>query len=116
MDLQLKKLRNEAHLKQGELAEKVGTTLRKISAWERGETQISLEDACRVADFFRVTLDELAGRWEYVTTTPARDPDERRLVDAYRSTDARGKGAIMRTAEGEAGVEGQPEAGAVGAA
>lgn len=33
----------------------------------------------------------------------------RGLSGAYRSTDARGKGAIIRTAEGEAGMEGESE-------
>lgn len=100
MQLQLRTLRSNAGMSQTELAKRIGTTLRRVSAWERGEIQITLEDACRVADFYHITLDELAGRWEYVGT-PAADPDEVEIVNAYRDTDSRGKENILDTARRE---------------
>lgn len=101
MKLQLRKLRENRHMTQSELAKKVNTTLRKISAWERGETSIPLEDACNIADFFGVTLDELAGRWEYVNKIPSATPDEVQLVDDYRKSDERGRGNILDVARRE---------------
>lgn len=62
MNLQMKRLRKQEKLTQSELAEKIGTTTRKVGAWESGETAISLEDAYVAADFFKCSLDELAGR------------------------------------------------------
>lgn len=101
MELQLRKLRENRHMTQTELAKETKTTLRKISAWERGETSLPLEDACRIADFFDVTLDELAGRWEYVNKIPSATPDEVQLVDDYRKSDERGKGNILDVAQRE---------------
>lgn len=94
-------MREEKHMTQSELAKEVDATLRKISAWERGETPLPLEDACRIADFFNVTLDELAGRWEYVNGIPSATPEELCLVDAYRKSDERGKGNILDVAKRE---------------
>lgn len=50
-----------------------------------------------VADMLHVSIDWL------VTGKEANEllPDEKRLVDLYRSTDDRGKRAIIRTAEAE---------------
>ena len=58
------------------------------------------------ADKLKVSLDELAGR-EWPRPPSAIEDDESRLLSLYRDTDQRGKAAIMRTAEGEAGMEGQ---------
>lgn len=62
MQLKLKAMREARHMSQSELANAVGTTLRKVSSWETLETPIKLADAARIADFFGCTLDELAGR------------------------------------------------------
>ena len=58
----LKSLREERGMRQQELAEKLNTTQRKISYWENGKTQPDLEDLCRIAEFFEITVDELLGR------------------------------------------------------
>lgn len=106
MDLQLAAMREARKMTQGELAEKIGSTLRKVSSWETGETKIRLEDAAIIADLFEVTLDELAGR-EWPRQSMSHTSDESRLLNLYRDTDDRGRAAIMRTARGEQGVQGQ---------
>ena len=83
MDLKLRHLRKASDLTQGELANKLGTTLRVVSSWERGETMITLADAARVADVFECTLDELAGRsWP---KPDYADPLQQAMNDAYES-------------------------------
>lgn len=62
MELQLRSFRKAHRLTQEELANKIGQTPRVVSAWERGETSITLSDAAVIADVFGCSLDELAGR------------------------------------------------------
>ena len=110
MELRIAALREAKHMTQTDLAKQIGSTLRKVSSWERGETPIRLEDAALIADVFECTLDELAGRqWPRPPTALASD--ESHLLSLYRDTDQRGRAAILRTAEGEAGMEEKPASG-----
>jgi transcriptional regulator with XRE-family HTH domain len=102
MNLQLQELRKKSgYSSRKAFAAAFGEAERKVKSWERGETKLSLEDACRIADFFDVTLDELAGRWEYVNKIPSATPDEVQLVDDYRKSDERGKDNILDVAKRE---------------
>jgi transcriptional regulator with XRE-family HTH domain len=94
----------EAHgWTQAELAERARTTQQSIQRYESGEREprtsaiVAIAAACGVTVSYILGLDD--GPWD------ALSDDEARLVALYRSTDARGKAAIMRTAEGESGVE-----------
>ena len=58
----LRTLREAEKLKQSELAQKLGVTQRKVSYWETGKVEPSLEDLWKLADFFGLSVDELIGR------------------------------------------------------
>ncbi len=58
-------MRNERELTQSELAEKLGTTQRKISYWESGVSEPSLSDLMAISLFFDVSLDFLFGKTDY---------------------------------------------------
>ena len=62
MDLQLRRLRKERGYTQLRIGEVCGVHKNIVSAWERQEIRLPLEDACKIADFLDCTLDELAGR------------------------------------------------------
>lgn len=55
-------LRTRAGLSKSQLAKDMYTTRQVIRRWETGEQQLKLDDAVRVADYFGVSLDWLAGR------------------------------------------------------
>lgn len=57
--MKLKELREEAHLTQKQLAEKIGNVQRNISNWENGTSQPDLDTIIKLADIFGVTTDEL---------------------------------------------------------
>jgi transcriptional regulator with XRE-family HTH domain len=100
----IKEMRERSGLSQKDVAAHLGVKVPRYGDWERETTQINLRDAIRLADLFQCSLDELAGRtWE----SDQLSTEEQEVVDAYRSTDQRGKTAIMRTARGESGVEGE---------
>ena len=102
-----KEARQRRGMTQRQVAEVTSIPLGTIRRWEQGVNEPDVESLVQISELYGVTVGELIGADEDPLDLA---PDERRLLDLYRSTDARGKAAIMRTAEGEAGVEG-PSAG-----
>lgn len=101
MELRLQELRKQRRMTQAELGKAVGVSMRVVSGWERGETDITLIDAARVADVLECTLDELIGR-DFPNACAARlTAEERELVDLYRDTDERGQRSILSAAIGQ---------------
>ena len=54
-------LRKERRLSQAQVAETIGTALRAYQNYEYGEREPRLSTLIRIADFYGVTLDDLAG-------------------------------------------------------
>ena len=57
----IRELRKKGRLSQQTLAEQIGVFRNTISNWETGYSQISLENAKKVAEYFGVTIDYLLG-------------------------------------------------------
>lgn len=57
-------LREDAKLTQKELADRLGTTQRKVSYWESGKIEPDLASLWQLADLFSISIDELIGRNE----------------------------------------------------
>ena len=55
----IKKLRKQVKLSQQTLADQIGVFRNTISNWETGYSQISLENAKKVAEYFGVTIEYL---------------------------------------------------------
>lgn len=53
---QIRKLRQEARLSQGALAEKIGVTTNTISRWETAVYRVRIADLQKVAAYFGVGL------------------------------------------------------------
>lgn len=85
MNLRLRDIRKVQNLTQSELAMKVGVSERKLAGWERGETNITLEDAVSCADALGCTPNDLCD-W-YATHPRERprrsDPERDELGDCY---------------------------------
>ena len=57
----IRELRKQSRLSQQALADQIGVFRNTISNWETGYSQISLENAKKVAEYFGVTIDYLLG-------------------------------------------------------
>ena len=57
----IRDLRKQSRLSQQALADQIGVFRNTISNWETGYSQISLENAQNVAEYFGVTIDYLLG-------------------------------------------------------
>ena len=62
MQLRIRDLREDRDLKQSEIAQYLLCDQSLYSKYERGERPLPLELACRLADFYNVSLDYLTGR------------------------------------------------------
>lgn len=62
MQYKLKECRTKAKKSQMQTAIAINTAQQQLSKWERGIQDISLSKAIKLADYYGVTLDELAGR------------------------------------------------------
>lgn len=100
-DLQLERLRLQAGFKKRkDLADVLeGISDRQIKAWELGQRQLKLSDACAIADVLGCSLDELAGR--NFNATPYSDPFQAELNQAYEQCNVDGKLAILMNARGQ---------------
>lgn len=68
MQYKLKECRQKAGKSQMETALHMETTQHQISKWETEKQDITLSKAIKLADYYSVSLDELAGRnWNSAT-------------------------------------------------
>jgi len=95
----LRDLREDKDITQKEAAEiiKAGTT--QYRRYESAETAISLEQAEIYADFYKVSLDYIAGRTNNKKGIKMSElpDDETELISMYRELSERGKGEIIGT-------------------
>jgi transcriptional regulator with XRE-family HTH domain len=57
----LKKLRKSKNLSQQQIADNIGITQRTYSNYEAGISQPNCETLVKIANFFKIRLDELLG-------------------------------------------------------
>lgn len=96
MELQLRKYRRLAGLNQQQMADALNVKKRTYGSWERGEANMSLPQACEVADILNCTLDELAGR---TVTREYTDAGQEIVNVCYESMNERGKATLVSVAQ-----------------
>lgn len=101
MDFKLRYLRERRGLSVKQMYQRLGVKDSRYRKWESGAASMPLEYAAEACEVLRCSMDELLG-----LVVPAPTEDEQRLLDLYRSTDDRGRLAIMCVAESQQGVEG----------
>ena len=57
----IKDLREDADLKQSDIAELLNTSREQYSRWERGATELPMHKAIILARFYKVSMDYLVG-------------------------------------------------------
>lgn len=96
MNLQIKQVRESRELSQQAMANELGIPVRRYGSWERGERNLNLEDAARIADVLECTLDELAGReWPHPDYA---DPRQTQLNDCFEGMNDAGKDTLTQVA------------------
>lgn len=98
MKTKLSDIRKAFGMTQEQLGTAIGTTGRVISTWERNETALSLEDACKIADVFRCTLDDLAGR-KRASLRAFANPMQETLNNAFDTLSPAGQKRLLEHAD-----------------
>lgn len=93
--LLLKEIRKNRGMTQAELGEKVGTTARVVGSWERMETPIQMDDACKCANALNCTPNDLIG-WSGETVLSMA---EHELMNNYRKCDKPTRASILMVAK-----------------
>ena len=57
----LKDLREDKDLNQTEIGKVLGTSQKQYSRWETGETEIPFHNVIKLAKFYNITIDYIAG-------------------------------------------------------
>lgn len=80
---------------QSDLAGEIGTTLRVVSSWERGETDLPFALAVEIANTLHCSLDALAGMEQRPSFS---DPGQEQLNCIYESLNDCGKDILKKIA------------------
>lgn len=92
--IKLEYYRTSAGLSQLELAEKIGMTQQRISAYELGKRQPDLDTLKLFADFFGITTDELLG---VEKEEPNEDKEFVAFYEGYKDLDDADKEILKAT-------------------
>lgn len=103
MYTKIKDLREDHDLKQIEISQQIHMNVTTYQRYERGEREIPLNIAILLADYYKVSLDYIAGRTNNKagigTTKTELSSEEKKLIAAYRQMTERGKIRIQERAE-----------------
>lgn len=100
MKLMIRELREEMHLTQSELAQKLSTSQRNVSNYETGTSEPDLAMIVQLADIFGVSLDELFGREGSMLETDKLEGLDRLLVKKMRELSDEQKAALLSFLKG----------------
>ena len=71
MKLRIRDLREDHDLSQKEIAAYLSCDQSLYSKYERGERDIPLSAVCKLADYYKTSVDYLVGRTDYPRPYPA---------------------------------------------
>ena len=104
MYTKIKDLREDHDLKQAEISQQIHMNVTTYQRYERGEREIPLNIAILLADYYKVSLDYIAGRTKNKTGIGAKSQEamtreEEKIIEAYRQMTEKGKVRLQERAE-----------------
>ena len=90
----IRDLREDCDLTQQQLCEKLGMHKTTYTNYEQGKHAVPLDFAVTLADYYKVSLDYIAGRTNFKkgVSKPTLTDEELKLIDDYRKLTERSKG------------------------
>lgn len=90
----IRDLREDADKNQTEIAEYLGTTAQYYGKYEKGEREIPFSRVIQLANYYKVSLDYIAGRTNIKVISPelSLNEDELQIIKEYRNLSERNKG------------------------
>lgn len=93
----IRDMREDADLTQKQVADILYMHTTQYRRYERGESEIPFDIAVKLADYYNVSLDYIAGRTndKIGLTKSSLDDDETNLINNYRILSEKNKGRIL---------------------
>lgn len=97
----IRDLKEDRDMKQSDIAKIINMSDKQYARYERGETDVPLQVAITLADFYNVSLDYIAGRTndKRGLTRSELSDEETELIKKYRSLSEGGKSRILERME-----------------
>lgn len=92
METRIAELREASGMKRATLAARIGVTYDRLSKWENGANEISLDYASKIAHVLGCKVSDL------IYDAPQRDDRFDEIARAYRSMDEDGKKQLLSMA------------------
>ena len=101
MYFRLKDLREDEDKSQKDIAEVLNTSTAYYGAYEIGKRDIPLERAIKLAEYYDVSLDYLAGRTNDKGGLHCNylDQEQKKLLNAWKQLSSRQKSIVMASIE-----------------
>lgn len=103
MSLRIAEARHMRDMSQADLANLMDTSQPQIMRWETGKRDPQTHVIIKMSQILGVSVPWLLGIDD---PKPAITPEEKHLLDLWRSTNAQGRAAIMAVAESQRGDSG----------
>lgn len=103
--INLKRIRTERRITQGQFADSIGVSRSAVGMWETGEREPDYETLEAIADYFNVAMSDLIGSTESTNEVDEMreelraNPDLRMLLSASRNLDAEDIRQLVALAE-----------------
>nr|DAQ35482.1 MAG TPA: Helix-turn-helix XRE-family like protein [Inoviridae sp.] len=93
----IRDLKEDRDMKQSDIAKIINMSDKQYARYERGETDVPLQVAITLADFYNVSLDYIAGRTndKRGLTRSELSDEETELIKKYRSLSEGGRNRIL---------------------
>jgi len=79
----LKDLREDNDLEQKDIANVLGISINQYGRYERGENDIRFEHIIKLAEYYKVSIDYIAGITNYQNGESSLSSEELKVLDIY---------------------------------
>lgn len=100
----LKELRTEKKISQKQIATEINFSQSVLCDWENGKAEPTINAVIAVADYFKISIDDLVGRENFATGNieivgEKINDKEKQLLLAFRNLDQDGQTAFLDIAD-----------------
>ena len=97
--MMLRNAREDANMKQIEVAKKLSVNNKSVSHWEKATAMPCVEDIIKLADLYGISIDALLGHKVKNDNRIALSIEEFKLIYNYRKLNDKGKADLSNIAE-----------------
>ena len=100
MSDEIRRLRKSSGLNQVSFADKMDVSQSTVASWENGTRRPDIDTLCKIANLFRVSVDDVLGRESEHNADKdlSLSATESQLISIFRELNSKGQDALLRQA------------------